>query len=407
MGFSNTQYSNTIENLVKASETKLVNPYYKFSDKKPTSVVYYKQNKTKSTLDDCSDMHYAHVSDQSALRFNKIVNFQLYGLPAITLDYDVGDNGLEAGPITGDCIVLPNTIEPLVGDFFSIPYIKEDVLFKVDSVTPDTLDNGANIYKIEYHLELTNSTDDIEKQVVATYQFMAEYVGTEFNCMITSDDYNLASSLSSLIEQLATYFNSIFYKHRLQTYVYLDENGTNFYDPYMIEFIRRNKILCTDDKFTYVAHQTTPGIIFPYEYAKSFFHALEKRDKSELTDINIVSADLITDINSLFSARIEDYYQIKLLDNTPFKTKFPLFDQDIINAIKWNKKYSDTNKNSIFNLVIDYMNGAEDYISDSIIDQIHKMEFVPSKNIFYLIPIYIYIIRSYIASNILSSQTIN
>ena len=38
MGFTNTTYTNTITNLIQASESKISNPYYKFTDKKPTTV---------------------------------------------------------------------------------------------------------------------------------------------------------------------------------------------------------------------------------------------------------------------------------------------------------------------------------------------------------------------------------
>ena len=405
MGFTNTQYANTISGLVEAAESKLSNPYYKFADKKPTPTTYYKQNKKKSTLDCASQLQYAHVSNQSALKFNKIIGFYLYGLPQITLNYDVSDNGVEADAITGDAIVLPNTIEPTPGDFFAVDYIKEDVLFKVDHVTPDTLDTGATLYKIEYHLELTEASSKIEEQVVNTYQFVADYVGTEFNCFISSADYSLATSLEGLTAQLTNYFNSIFFKSRVQTYVYRYDDTWNFYDPFMIEFIRRNKIMSTDEKFFYVAHQTTPEVTFPYEYSKTFFYGLETMDKDLIANNNIATADLITDINSLFTSRIEDYYQVRYRDNMPYKTRFTVLDKDLVDAIKFNKKFPNGDKRSIYNIIVSYMNGDSGYIDDSIIEQIHKLDYSDNKTVFYLIPFYIYIIRNYINSNILSSQT--
>ena len=404
-GFSNTQYTNTISNLIQASESKIANPYYKFSDKKPTPVNYYKQNKTKSTLDCASEINYAYVSSQSALRYNKILNFHLYGLPRIEINYDVGDNGLEADPITGDAIILPNTIEPAAGDYFSIKQVKEDLLFMVDHVTPDTLDTGANIYKIEYHLELTNSIDEIEKQVVDTFTFIAEYVGTEYNCLISSANTELAEGLFSVCEQLTTYFNSLFFKSRVQTYVYKYDDTYNFYDPFMIEFMRRNKIMSSNDKFNYVMHQTHTEITFPYEYSRTFFAALETKDIVLATSSNVATADLITDINSLFTSRLEDYYQVKYMDNMPYKTRFNIFDKELINGIKTNTLCK--GKNSIYNIIINYMNGAENYLDLSIVDEIHKMDYTDNKTTFYLIPFYIFIIRNYISNNILSTKSTN
>ena len=406
MGFTNTTYTNTITNLIQASESKISNPYYKFTDKKPTTVTYYKQNKTRSTLDYASELNYAYVSKQSALKYNKINNFYLYGVGQILVDYEVNDdNGVESNPITGDAIILPNTIEPTPGDYFAITSVKEPVLFMVEHVTPDTLDTGATIHKIEYHLELVgeDQIQQIESQVVNTYNFIAEYVGTEYNCLISSENTDLAANLSSACEQLSTYFNSIFFKSRVQTYVYKYDEAYNFYDPFMIEFLRRNKIMSTDTEFNYIAHQTKTEMTFPYEYSRTFFAALENKDISIATTNPIATADLITDVNSLFVHRLEDYYQIKYMDNIPYKTRFYIFEKDMIDAIRNNIKYSD--QRSIYNIITSYFNNESGYITSDIINQIHKMDYTDTKETFYLIPFYIFIIRNYIANDILSKNS--
>ena len=152
--FTNTSYTNTIDKLVDATKSKLNNPYYIFTDKKPTKVTYYAQNIEKSTLDEASGLYEAHVGDASAFRYNKIKDFIIYGIERITTDYDVSDFGTESAPISGDAVILPNTITPRPGDFFAISYVKETLLFKVNGVTSDTLDTGANFYKIEYAAEI-------------------------------------------------------------------------------------------------------------------------------------------------------------------------------------------------------------------------------------------------------------
>ena len=407
MGFKNTQYTDTVSNLVKATTNKFNNPYYKFSDKKPTEVVYYKQNIKKSTLDEGSALQYAHVSNQSALKYNKIIGFFLYGIGQINVEYDVGDNGLEATPISGEAVVLPNTIEPTDGDFFSIPYIKEDVLFKVDSVSPDTLDTGATLYRIEYHLELTNSKSQIEKQVDKSYNFIVDNVGTEFNSVIRSTDYELAQKLEDMIEELSNLYNGIFFKSRVQSYIYLYENVWNFYDPYMIEFIRRNKLISSNGNATYVAHQIPTEVTFPYEYSKSIFYGIETRNKKLVCEGNIAVADLITDINSLFTSRIENYYRIRYMDSEVYKTRFGILDKELIDAIKVNYKFPEGDKRSYYNIIVSYMNNDTGYINGSIIDEIHKMDYTDNKTIFYMIPFYIFIIKEFIKSNILSTKTLN
>ena len=179
MGFTNTQYANTIAGLVEAAESKLANPYYKFADKKPTPTTYYKQNKTKSTLDQGSQLQYAHVSKQSALKYNKILGFYLYGVPQIALNYDIGDNGVEADMISGDAIILPNTIEPLPGDFFAIDYIKEDVLQR----------GGFSFYETEDLEEVMPELDILYMTRVQRERFFneADYIRLKDSYILTPE----------------------------------------------------------------------------------------------------------------------------------------------------------------------------------------------------------------------------
>ena len=399
MGFTNTTYASTIDNLVEGSKNRLQNPYYKFTDKKPTIVRYYNQNRSKSTIDSSSELHYAHVSTNSALKFNRINDFILYGIGKIELDYDVGDNGLESNPITGDAIVIPNTIIPSPGDFFIINQIKEPLLFKVNSATPDTLDDNGNFYKIEYQLELTGKDmiSQIESQVEKIYNFYIDNVGTGYACLVEQETSELVQSLEELTSQLISYFEAFFFKSKVQTYVYLYNGVYYFYDPFMIEFIRRNNILPN-----YTMHQTHPGVTFPFEYYKSFFYNIEKRNLDGFN--TLATATVIRELNSLFVNRLEEYYEIKYIDNDPYKTRINILPPDLIRGIEDNSTYTDDR--SIYNLIINYMNNNEDYINDSIIDDIRKIDYANNQINFYLIPIYIFIINSYIKS-LIFDKTIN
>jgi len=158
--FSDTKYISTIDKLVDTSKSKINNPYYIFSNEQPTRVVYYTQNIEKSTLDEASGLNGSNIGNDSPFKFNKIKDFIIYGIDSISTEYDVGDSGVEAGAIAGDAIILPNTITPRPGDYFKINYLKEKNLFKINGVTPDTLDSGANIYKVEYSICPENYTEE-------------------------------------------------------------------------------------------------------------------------------------------------------------------------------------------------------------------------------------------------------
>lgn len=395
--FTNTTYKDTIDSLVSATKDKLNNPFYIFSDQRPTKVTYYSQNIEQSTMDQASGLYGAHVGNQSPFKFNKIKDFFLYGLEKINTEYDLGEVGIEAGEISGDAIVLPNTIIPRDGDFFSISYIKESVLFKVNGVSPDTLDNGANFYKIEYKLELTDVTDSIEAQVSKIFEFIPNHVGTDFKILILDCDYKLADEISAMTDGLISYFCANFFDSRLQTFVY-SHDGWHMYDPFAIEFIIRNKVLShSTDTYIHVAHATSTSRTFGIDYMKTFFNRLEGRDTRSFD--NSATADLITDPNSLFVTRMDHYYKVRYNDKTPYKTRFNTIDAEVIEHIENGEKFERGNPKEIYNLWIAFMNNENDFITGNAMDLLRNMNLEEDNlRCFYMLIITIYILEQSINS---------
>lgn len=390
--FINTKYTDTLNNLVSATNDKLNNPYYKFPDKKPTEVVYYSQNIEKSTLDEASGLYGAHLGNDSPFKFNKINKFILYGIERISTDYDIGDYGLEANTISGEAIVLPNTINPRPGDFFYIPYIKEDILFKVTAVSPDTLDTGANIYKLEYTLDKTNAKENINSQVVKEYTFLIDNFGTDYKTLMKSNEYDLAVIIDNLCSTLITYFRDIFFNEKLQTFVY-SYSGYTFYDPYLIEFLMRNNVLTNSDEYIYVSHATTVHKTFSMDYMKTFFYALENGDNDLSKVKNTATSELIDDPNSLFAVRLSRYYKINYTPSTLMQSLIPIFDRDLFDHIQNNEMYEKDSENEFYNLWIAYMNGNYTYINEDYIKVLKNTDWCNGKDCFYVIAITIFIIE--------------
>lgn len=394
--FTSTNYTKTIDNLVDATKSKLINnPYYIFADQKPTKVDYYAQNVEKSTLDEASGLYGAHVGKDSPFKFNKIKDFYLYGIEKITTDYDVGDYGTEAASITGDCIILPNSIMPRPGDFFYISYLKQPMLFKVNAVTPDTLDNGSNFYKIEYSLELTNTIDSIENQVVSNYSFIVGNVGTDYKCVLESNSIQLIEFLETLIEELITSFENIFFDSRLQTFVY-NHDGWHMYDPYLIEFFIRNKVLNYGDKFVFVSHAAEVGKTFGMDYNKTFFRCLEQPSKFNVECSTTATAALITDINSLFVTKMTEYYQVRYNDSTPFMTRFITIPMEVLEQIESGEYFAKGHRYESYNLWIAYFKHDISYITEDILDAIKSADALDNKDCFYSLAINIFILEKYI-----------
>lgn len=398
--FSDTKYIKTIDNLVESSKDKIKNPYYIFSDKKPTKVTYYNQNIELSTLDESTGLYGAHVGKDSPFKFNKINNFLLYGIERISVQLDVGDFGTESAPINGNAIILPNTVVPRPGDFFSISYLKEKALFKIISVTHDTLDTGANIYNLEYSLELADAIDTIENQVAKSFEFIVTNVGTDFKTLIQSEDYKLINEIERLIEDLIVRFSNTFFDPRLQTFIFNHE-GYKMYDPFLIEFFRRNNVLSFGDEYVYVDHAMATNRTFAMDYQKTIFYNLENPDY----DLNckvIASADMIQDPNSLFSTRLDDYYWINYVNRSfVIGSQIYIFDMDIIEHIRNNIEYERGNTKEVYNIWIRYFNRKNDYINGDLLSKIRCMDSMDNLNYFYTLAITIYILEQYVKGSLI------
>ena len=395
--FTDTKYIKTIDSLVDATKDKIKNPYYLFTDKKPTKVTYYAQNIENSTIDEASGLYGSHLGNDSPIKFNKISDFIVYGMSKINIGLDAGDFGVESGDITGDeVVILPNTIMPRPGDFFSIPYVNEDILFKVTSVNEDTLETGANIYVIGYILDKINAIDRIESKVIKRFNFIVNNVGTDFKSIIQDCDYELISKLEGLVEELIIKFNNIFFDPKLQTFI-VNFDGWLMYDPYLIEFLSRNSVLKFGSEFIYVHHAMSTNRTFSMDYMKSFFYCLEHIDRKINCNV-YATADMINDPNSLFSARLEDYYWIRHVDSSMYKTRIKVFDMDVIEHIDKHIYYEKGNSKEVYNLWVAYFNNDKDRFTGALISTIRDIDYMENMEFFYMIPITIFILEQYVKS---------
>lgn len=393
--FINTERNNTLNSLIDGVKNRLSNPYYIYNDKSPCECTYYNQNIHQSTLDEGSKLAYAILSDDSSpIKFNKIYNFYIYGIDRIQLDFDNGEFGLEnGGSIEGEAFILPNTIVPIANDFFYINYLDHHILFKVTSVTPDTIENGANFYRIEYKVDKTNITS-IDSQIAEEFTMIVNNVGSQFNTIIRNNDYNLIQDLEELISRLKQYYNNLFYNNRVQTYTFI-YNNYYFYDPYMIEFIIRNSLLSGEKDYVYIRHQTNIPVTFAIDYDKTFFRAIEQQEYFEEYNYNS-TALLIEDITSILTSRIEDYFSINYNTNNYLLEVIHNIDQDLVNRITNNELYNETDVQQYCNIIIKYINKIE--LKSEDLKLLEDISYSADIKLFYHLPILIYILNNFLIS---------
>ena len=396
--FINTNYNKTIDNLVEGAKSRLNNPFYIYGDRKPTIVTYYNINHNASTLDKGSSTLYDDIGQNSSLRFNKIENFHLYGIEKINVNLDVGEYGLES-PIEGEALILPNTIVPVPGDMFIINHvIDKPYLFMVTGIGIDTLYTGANFYKISYKLTRTDmdALTSLETvQTIKRFTYKAGNVGTTLTHLIESNQAELIDKIEDNIDTLLNYYMNLFYKNSVQNFI-LEYQHMYLYDPYLIEFMIRNKLFAlSGNNYFHVEQAVYIGDTFALEYDHTIFKDIEiKKSNMRLNSVYPVPVD---DPNSLLVDRLESYY--KLSNKVMYKdydNPINWLDMDLLDRVINNELYDEDSNLYYRNLLILYMNNKEFDITDKIMNSIMDIEFNYTKELFYMIPILVFILKSYV-----------
>ena len=419
MGFINTEYKNTVNNLIDGRKNIINNPYYMYTDRAPTIVTYYTINKEKSTLDIGLKNVESNIGSNSPLRFNKINNFILYGIKPIQLTLEVDEFGLSSSSLEGDAIILPNTIVPNPGDYFIIDYLENKYLFKVISINKDTLESGANIYLLEYKYEAINDKN-INSYVVCEYETIVDNNGTDFKTIIRSTDYKLVSLFDEVNKKLKEYMKSMFYDKNVESLIYR-LSGMRVYDPMVMEFCIRNSILKSND-FSYMTQQIRIYDTFSLDYDNNFYRCVELNNKDDLNNINLfIRFSLIYEQFSLLSMRKEDYHKVvyvnnytdDMLENGNIDQGFinnEMMPLDIVNndiiinecdiykLMDFDKLINKINNkifdNSIDDIIVKYFNKLD--LSEDDIDILENIKYSTTYYLYYRIPVVIYIIERYL-----------
>jgi hypothetical protein len=397
--FINTNRQDMINKATDSLIGRLDNKYKVMLQEKPANLIWFNKNIHYSTLDEGSGLEYEPIGKDSPTRFNRINNLLAYGLEKIQVQLEVGDFGVAGSEISGELVLLPDTITPYVGDFFIIPYIEEEYLFEITDVQYDTLNNDSNYYKVAYKLSgQDHKLPQLMKQVVDDYKVIIDNVGTNMKTVIKSTTYNLIENTETKLLKLKKYYKAMYYNSKVQTFIFYDKlHDLRIYDPYLIEFISKNGILTGDDEYLYICQQISLDPSFIMEYDTSFMNCMENKDINNILTYKMdYVTQLIRDITSIFDSRYEDYYRVvySFPQELANYGLMKYIDTELVRSIMNNTLYDD-NAKKYLNIIIMYMNSIE--LSFEDVQFIDKICFDKDDvHLFYLIPILIYCIENYI-----------
>lgn len=394
--FTNMEIINNIDTITSLANDRLNNPFYSFNNSKGTVVTYYNTDINNMPLDNVTGLEYRHKGKYSNCKYNKISKFVLYGLDRMPVTLEDTEEGQQAQEISGEAIILPNTITPYPGDFFVIDHIKDKILFKVIDAQSDTFNNGANVWQIQYKL------DDVSNKELETYNIGKKYIfllnnnGTSYNSIIEENEFNIIRNLEELSDNMREYYKSIFYNDRVQSLI-VSANNNKFYDSFLTEFIIKNKLLEDKNNYLYLAHQLSTPKTFSLDYSRSFFYCIEEKNIDKLKRIDTVAyGELIDNKTSIFSTRYEPYLKMtyikgKISDTFAKGLIFEIFDEDLIYHIQNNKLYGN---DILADIIIKYFN--DENITEEDYEKLDIINYSDNIVLFYYVPIAIYILEYYI-----------
>ena len=385
--FNNKTIVNEIDNVVSSFKERLKNTFYNFVQQKGTVVTYYNMDKNKCTFDINSGLQYASIGKDSPARYNKIKDMILYGIDRIQTTTEETEIGPEAETVNGKAIIPPNTIIPYPGDYFRIGYMNENVLFKVISAQGDTMDNGANIYEIEYEIEWNSDVNIEQYNLSSIYTFVPGNLGTNGSVML-EDDFNLISKIETVVESLRNFYCSIFYSDRVQSFIFCTALGYKVYDSFTTEFIIRNKLMASvnNKDYIYVSHQLALNKTFDLDYDKSIYARLEDLNRNKLGKCNpdAHGYEILSNTN-IFSTRYETYFSLthehtacNIHQNDA--TRVRMYDNDLIPCILEDK----LSENFMNNIIIKYFNNKN--ITSDDLDAIDNIDMKDNYEIFFYVP---------------------
>ena len=391
--FINTEQKATFDVLTDSMKNILKNPYYKFSDKKGTVCQYYNINTTKTTLDEATRGNYSELGPDSPIRYNKVKDTIIYGFGRLDINLEMTDFGLEGNDITGESYILPDTIVPYPGDFFTVDQLDKPYLFKVTNIQPNILYSEQIMYKISWVLSYPD-LHNIDNQVVGEYVYNNFAFGTNNKVIIESSVYDLVSQIQDTLNKLKDYFYMLFYDQKVQTFIYLHNRIIRTYDPYLIEFISRNKILSGATDYVYVTQQMFLPSTFGIDYDKTIFSCIEDKDVITRAKIRTVGNLLLCEQKlSLLYQYPEDYYYVEYAHlNTSCHSISIFGDLEMLYYIRNNIK---TN-NPLWNIMIKYFNN-ESITSDDLLN-IKNIDYYDNMELYYGIPIAIYCMERMVES---------
>jgi len=325
--------------------------YAKYFEGSPTYITYYRLDDIATKQDGSLENVHSLLGKNSPNKYQKIEDVVAYGVDALDIMNEINEKGLQS-IITGELVLLPDTIQPYPGDFFVFDTEgMEEHLFRVDTVQFDKASPkkfyrlGYAIYPDNADLVFGNLTTDTQGNEI-TYVMNYDNIGTSGGqAVITKASAVNADSAKKLTDGLIDKFANLFYDDEMDSFVFRTinhETGDDLaiWSPYLQRFLHDNKVLqknsreiLTEFYINDINQRTNPEFFNDLAYRNSIFREVEIQDPNLTFQNSLMSVVLVHDLKGtrnlpFFHSSIDYKFSNVFKDNSFFFEAFHILEQE-------------------------------------------------------------------------------
>lgn len=274
-----------------------IGQFSKFLNKNPVFVTYYAINQAQSTAECGTGVIDEEIGPKSPLRFNKIKNLPVYNMPELKPDIDIDDAGYDINLDINDLTFLPSTVRPRPADYLKIEmYGVRPLLFRVNTYRHNTIQSN-DFYMADLDIrdikngDIDSYIDQIEHQVVETYNCHFENIGTNNKVLISEEEDAELDDIAELSDKLKSFYLSNFYHQETDSFVLYssaDNQDVWYYDVYLAKFINESKIFEDpgDDNTLVLPYNDLIPLNFDYQFTRTLWYSVLQKSSDYLNRYN-------------------------------------------------------------------------------------------------------------------------
>jgi hypothetical protein len=201
--------------------------YTKYFEGGPTYIIYYQLSPEASTQDASLENVYSLVGNNTPNKYKRIEDVVVYGVDAMDISNEITERGLES-MISGEFIMLPDSIKPYPGDFIVFDYDGlRDHIFRIDNVQFDKA-SPKKFFRVNFAIWKDNAElilgtlkeDGTYSNISGDFVLNYQNIGGQDAAVVSKADADAANQVKLLYDGYVEKFANLFYHEDMDIFTY-------------------------------------------------------------------------------------------------------------------------------------------------------------------------------------------